>query len=97
MPSSQGLIGKRLVTNVLRGFFKLAIQENSTSIITILQDNHGKVFTKIEALDRICHDFYKQFYSHEDISEEALREVFEGFLVTFTTAMNNTLTHKNHT
>lgn len=40
---------------------------------------------------KICHDFYKELYRHNDISNEALREVFEGFPITFMNAMNATL------
>lgn len=43
-------------------------------------------------LTRICHDFYGDLYQHREVSEESLREVFEGFSVTFTDSMNASLT-----
>ena len=37
---------------------------------------------------RICHDFYQDLYKYKEISEEALHEVFEGFPIIVTHAMN---------
>lgn len=45
------------------------------SVILELKDDHRRVFTK-----RICYDLQLKLYNHRDISVEALREVYEGFL-----------------
>ena len=52
--------------------------------------------TKIEDLEMICFDFYKDLYSHKKIVDEALMKVTEGLPPTFTDAMNEALDKKNH-
>ena len=73
-------------------FFKSVRQKHSQAVISSLKDKHGRTFTNREDLDRIFHDFYEDLYKHKEVSEGALREVFEGFLITFTDEMNATLT-----
>lgn len=72
-------------------FFNLVKQRHNSSVITELQDNHGRIFTKKEDLDSICHAYYKQLYKHKPIREEAMREVFVDFTPTFSEAMNEAL------
>ena len=43
-------------------------------------------------MDTICYDFYKNPYAHKEVSEGAIREVFEGFQATFTEEMNASFT-----
>ena len=59
-----------------------------------LKYNYGCVFTRNEDLYRICYDFYKTLYVYKEISDEALEEVFTGFLVTFTDKMNVSITRR---
>ena len=44
-----------------------------------LKDSNGQIFTTREDLERICLNFYQTLYQHKPISEDALKEVFEGF------------------
>ena len=60
-------------------------------MIAELKNRHGWSFTKIEDLDRICQDFYKDLYGHKDIEEEAFLTVMGKIPATFTTAMNKSL------
>lgn len=73
-------------------FFKSVRQKKSQAVISSLKDKHSKTFTNRVDLDSICYDFYENLYKYREVSEEALREVFEGFPVTFTDAMNVALT-----
>ena len=72
-------------------FFKSVRQKNSKAVISSLKDKHGRIFTNRVDLHSICHDFYADLYKHREVSEKALEEVFDGFPVTFTDAMNVTL------
>lgn len=72
-------------------FFKSVRQKNSQSVILELRDQHGRSFMRAEDLSKICFDFYGELYRHKEVSEEACREVFEGFMVTFTESMNENL------
>lgn len=75
----------------LADFFSSVKRKHNAKVITELKDMHGRIFTKREDIDTICHDFYALLYKHKPIREEAMREVFEGFTSTFTKAMNATL------
>ena len=72
-------------------FFKSVCQKHSQTVISALRDSHGRIFTKKEDLDKIGHDFYKDLCKHREVSEDAIRQVFEGFSATFTQAMNDNL------
>lgn len=71
---------KQVGNKWLAEFFKSLRQKNSMSVILELKDDHRRVFTKREDFDRICYDLQLKLYNHRDISVEALREVYEGFL-----------------
>lgn len=73
-------------------FFSSVKQRQNAIAITELQNPHGRIFTKREDLELICHNFYAQLYKSKPISEEAMREVFEGFTPFSIDAMNETLT-----
>ena len=72
-------------------FFKSVRAKNAQALITELKDMQGKSFTKREDIERICYDFYKELYTHRDISEVALGEALEGFPTTFTDDINKSL------
>ena len=73
-------------------FFKSVRQKKSQAVISSLKDKHGRTFTNRVDFDSICHDFHEDLYKYREVSEEALKEVFEGFPVIFTDVMNVTLT-----
>lgn len=72
-------------------FFKSVRQKNAHAVISELRDNQGRSFTRKEDLEAICLDFYKKLYEHKEVSEEAINEVLDGLLATFTCDMNMTL------
>lgn len=72
-------------------FLKSARQKNSQLVISELRDQHGRNFTRVEDLSKICFDFYGELYKHKEVSEEACSEVFEGFPVTFADSMNKNM------
>lgn len=78
----------------LADFFKSVRQKHCQTIISVLKDKHGRIFTQKKIMERICHDFYKELYRHKEASEGAIQEVLQGFPAKFTDAMNVTLTRE---
>lgn len=72
-------------------FFKLVRQKIMQTVISELRDTQGRCFYKREDLKKICFDFYKNLYQYKEVSEDVLREISEGFLVTFKGTMNNAM------
>ena len=61
------------------------MQKSSSSVIIELKDNHGRVFTKREELDKIC----KQLRWHDQLIDQKA-----GLPCHVQRAINDTLTHE---
>lgn len=72
--------------------FKLIRRKYSQAAISLLKDKYDRIFTNRHDQDRICYDFYGDWYRHREVSEVTLRKVFEGFSAIFMNSMNVSLT-----
>ena len=67
------------------------LDKSFKAIFSTLRDKHGRSLTKGQDLERIILDFYKDIYISRVNSKEPLREVLDGYSLTFTRSMNNSL------
>ena len=75
-------------------FFRSVRPKNTQAVILELKEQYGRNFTKREDLERICQYFYKDLYTHKNISEEVLTRTLEGLPATVTNAMNESISKK---
>ena len=68
-------------------FFRSVRPKNTQTVISEIKDRRGRIFTKREDLEGICHNFYQDLYAHKEITEEAMAKALEGFSTTFPPAI----------
>lgn len=85
VPRSNG----KHVGDIYTSKFFNVVRQNIASFLTKLKDHRGQFFTMREVIDHISRNFYKELYKHKDISEDALREVFDDLPIAFLDVMDD--------